>query len=59
VNSTQAEAARIRAKPTMSDGVGRSPRMSTEEITPITGLPKTPSEAVMAGRRRMIENHRP
>src|SRR6266851_5062573 len=51
-SSAQADAARIKAKPTMSAGVGRSPSTRTEAMTPITGLPSTPSDAVIAGSRR-------
>jgi hypothetical protein len=58
-SKAKADAARIKAKPTMSVAVGRSPSTRTEAITPITGLPSTPSDAVMAGSRRMIVNHRP
>jgi len=58
-NRAQADAARIKAKPTMSVEVGRSPNTNTEAMTPITGLPSTPSDAVMAGSRRMMVNHRP
>ena len=58
-NSTQADAAKIKAKPTRSAAVGRSPKISIDATMPITGLPSTPSEAVAAGSRRMIANHRP
>ncbi len=58
-SSTQPEAAKIKAKPMRSATVGRSPRISIEPTTPITGLPSTPSDAVAAGSRRMIANHSP
>ena len=45
-SSTQAAAAKIRANPTMSAKVSRSPRMIIEPITPTTGLASVPSEAV-------------
>src|SRR5262249_50953522 len=57
-NSAQADAAKTSAKPTISVAVGRSPSMRTDATTPITGLPSTPSEAVSAGSRWTIENHR-
>ena len=57
-SSTQADATNISAKPMRSAGVGRSPRISIDEITPTTGEASTPSEAVVAGSRRTMSNQR-
>ena len=57
-SSTQAEADRISAKPTMSGSVGRSPSMMTELTTPTAGELSTPSEAVIAESRRTTSNQR-
>src|SRR5262249_19508887 len=54
VSNTQAEAIKISAKPMMSAGVGTSPRIRNDPMTPMTGDASTPSEAVMAGKRRTI-----
>ena len=59
VSNTQADAAKIMAKPTMSEAVGTSPRMTTDAMTPMTGPPNTPSDAVAAGNRRTMSNHNP
>ena len=48
-NTTQAEAVKIRAKPTMSAVLGRSPRARTVATTPITGV-----ASVHARRSQMI-----
>jgi len=57
-STTQAEAAKISTKPTMSGPVGCSPRMTAVESTPITGALRIPSEAVIAGRLPTMRNQR-
>ena len=57
-SSTQAAAAKISAKPMQSASVGRSPSIRTEATMPTTGTLSTPSEAVIAGKRRTISNQR-
>ncbi len=57
-SSTLAAAAKISAKPMMSDVVGRSPTSHAEPITPTTGTSSEPSEAVDAGSRTMTTNQR-
>src|SRR5690606_39198236 len=57
-SSAQADAAKISAKPMMSVVVGISPSSGMEETTPITGDARAPSEAVVAGSRRMMWNQR-
>src|SRR5262245_59594938 len=53
--STQAAAARISAKPTRSAAVGRSPSISIELPTPMTGVA---SEADDVGRCSMMANRK-
>ena len=57
-SSTQAAAAKINRKPTISGTVSRSPSRTAEALTPITGTSSEPSDAVMVGNRPMIDHHR-
>ena len=56
-SSTQADAAKIKAKPMMSLLDSRSPTISTVDNTPSTGMPRMPSAAVAAGTTGTISNH--
>jgi len=55
-SSTPAAAVKMRAEPTMSAIVGRSPSISTEATMPTTGTLSTPSDAAVAGSLRTISN---
>ena len=58
LNTTEAEAAKIKAKPITSVALGRSPMMSTVAMTPIMGMVSVPRDAVTAETRRTIANHK-
>jgi hypothetical protein len=58
LNTTQAEAAKIKAKPIMSVALGRSPMMRTVAMTPIMGMASVPRDAVTADTRRTRANHK-
>ena len=57
-NSTQADAAKIKAKPMMSATLSLSPSRTAEAVTPTTGVISEPSDAVIAGSRPTIDHHR-
>src|SRR5207244_7384498 len=56
--STQAEAAKISAKPIISDVVRRSPSRIIEPSTPTTGVASEPSDAMAVESRLMMLNQR-